>query len=337
MIYGLIAAAGWGVSSVAAAQAARRMGTLAALLISQVTGTVALTAVLAVMRPHLLSLPSATMWGLAGAGFFSLVGWLTYYRALEHGPVGIVSGAAATYGGVTALLALLVLGEPLGRYVGLGDALAVAGVAVAAMQAPGVRKRVGARNGVWGGTGAIGGPGGLVSVNGGGTGGAGGLGGGTGGAGGGNGGRGGKIVRVGAWSGVMLAIVSAVTYGTGAFWLGTYAASAGWLVSALIVDIIAVTVLAAALICKRERLRGGVGMAWAIAAGVAESAALVAFARGGQAGQIALTAGVSSTYPLIPLAFGLVLFRERLSALQVMGVCVAVTGLTLVSMSSGLV
>ena len=102
------------------------MGTLAALLISQATGTIALTAMLAVMR-HLLSLPSATMWGFTGAGFFSLVGWLTYYRALEHGPVGIVSGAAATYGGVTALLALLVLGEPLGRYVGLGDALAVAG------------------------------------------------------------------------------------------------------------------------------------------------------------------------------------------------------------------
>ncbi len=286
MIYGLIAAAGWGVSSVAAAQAARRMGTLAALLISQVTGTVALTLVLAATRPHLPSLPSATMWGLAGAGFFSLLGWLTYYRALEHGPVGIVSGAAATYGGVTALLALLVLGEPLGRYVGLGDALAVAGVAVAAMQAPGRQKREGQRK---------------------------------------------------TWSGVMLAIVSAVTYGTGAFWLGTYAASAGWLVSALVVDIIAVTVLAAALICKRERPRGGVGMAWAIAAGLAESAALVAFARGGQAGQIALTAGVSSTYPLIPLVFGLVLFRERLSTLQVMGVCVAVTGLTLVSMSSGLV
>ena len=307
MIYGLIAAAGWGVSSIAAAQAARRMGTLAALLISQATGTIALTAVLAVMRPHLLSLPSATMWGLTGAGFFSLVGWLTYYRALEHGPVGIVSGAAATYGGVTALLALLVLGEPLGRYVGLGDALAVAGVAAAAMQAPRVRKA--AATGLGGIDGGLD-PRELARQ---------------------------RLARRGTWAGVMLAIVSAVTYGTGAFWLGTYAASAGWLVSALVVDIIAVTVLAAALICKRERPRGGVGMAWAIAAGLAESAALVAFARGGQAGQIAITAAVSSTYPLIPLAFGLVLFRERLSTLQVMGVCVAVTGLTLVSMSSGLV
>jgi len=31
---------------------------------------------------------------------------------------------------------------------------------------------------------------------------------------------------------------------------------------------------------------------------------------------------------------GLLLFRERLSALQVFGICVAVTGLTLVSMST---
>jgi drug/metabolite transporter (DMT)-like permease len=206
------------------------------------------------------------------------------------------------------------------------------------MQAPGIRKRVRAGNGVWG----AGGPGGgnAVSVVGGagGPGGGSGIGvvGGAGGPGGGSG-IGGGLARHGTWAGVMLAIVSAVTYGTGAFWLGTYAASAGWLVSALVVDIIAVTVLAAALICKRERPRGGIGMAWAIAAGLAESAALVAFARGGQAGQIAITAAVSSTYPLIPLAFGLVLFRERLSALQVMGVCVAVTGLTLVSMSSGLV
>jgi hypothetical protein len=54
MEYGLIAAIGWGVSSVAATHAARRMGTLAALLASQVTGTIVLAAVLAAMRPRLL-------------------------------------------------------------------------------------------------------------------------------------------------------------------------------------------------------------------------------------------------------------------------------------------
>jgi drug/metabolite transporter (DMT)-like permease len=304
MVYGLVAAAGWGLSSVAAAYAARRMGTLAALLISQVTGTIVLGLALAALHPHLPTLASTTVLGLAGAGLFSLLGWLTYYRALEHGPVGIVSGAAATYGGVTAILALIVLGEPLGRFGGIGGALAVAGVAAAAMQASG-RPRTVTIDGIpvpreWALDGAAPtrGP------------------------------------RDRPW-GLLLALVSALTYGTGAFWLGAYAASAGWLVSALMVDIISVTVLLVALICRQQRPHGGpAGVMWAVAAGLAEAVALVAFARGGQAGQVAITAAVSSTYPVIPLAVGLVLFRERLSALQVVGICVAVAGLTLVSMSS---
>jgi drug/metabolite transporter (DMT)-like permease len=304
MVYGLIAAAGWGISSVAAAYAARRMGTLAALLISQVTGTIVLAAVLAALHPHLLTLASTTVLGLAGAGLFTLLGWLTYYRALEHGPVGIVSGAAATYGGVTAILALLVLGEPLGRFGGIGDALAVAGVAAAAMQ-PATRPSAISADGIamprqW-----------VV-----------------------DGRAPNRGVHGRPWPGLLLALVSALTYGTGAFWLGAYAASAGWLVSALTVYVISVTVLLVALICRQQRPRGGLtGVAWAVAAGLAEAVALVAFARGGQAGQVAVTAAVSSTYPVIPLAVGLVLFRERLSALQVLGICVTVTGLTLVSLS----
>lgn len=308
MVYGLVAAAGWGLSSVAAAHAARRMGTLAALLISQVTGTIVLGAALAALRPHLPTLASTTVLGLAGAGLFSLLGWLTYYRALEHGPVGIVSGAAATYGGVTAILALIVLGEPLGRFGGIGDALAVAGVAAAAMQSTGRPRAAVTIDGIplprqW----ALDGP----ALT--------------------------RSARSRPW-GLLLALASALTYGTGAFWLGAYAASAGWLVSALIVYIISVTVLLVVLICRQQRPRGGLtGTSWAVAAGLAEAVALVAFARGGQAGQVAVTAAVSSTYPVIPLALGLVVFRERLSALQVLGICVAVTGLTLVSMSSQVV
>ena len=304
MVYGLVAAAGWGLSSVAAAHAARRMGTLTALLISQVTGTIVLGIVLAALHPHLPTLASTTVLGLAGAGLFSLLGWLTYYRALEHGPVGIVSGAAATYGGVTAILALVVLGEPLGRFGGIGDALAVAGVAAAAMQSTGRSRAAVTIDGIpvprqWALDGAA--PA--------------------------------RSARSTPW-GLLLALASALTYGTGAFWLGAYAALAGWLVSALTVYVISVTVLLVALICRQQRPRGGpAGTGWAVAAGLAEAVALVAFARGGQAGEVAVTAAVSSTYPVIPLALGLVVFRERLSALQVLGICVAVTGLTLVSIS----
>jgi drug/metabolite transporter (DMT)-like permease len=300
MLYGLIAAAGWGLSSVAAANAARLMGTLVSLLISQATGTLVLIVALAGMHPHLPALPGPAMLGLIGAGILSLIGWLTYYRALEHGPVGVVSGAAATYGGVTAVLALVVLGEPLGRFGGIGNALAVAGVAAAAMQrttgetqdlVPG-RGRHARPAPAWGR----------------------------------------------AWRGIILALTSALTYGTGAFWLGMYASAAGWLVSTLAMYIISVTVLLVALICRQRPPHGGFGgVAWAFAAGLAEAAALVAFARGGQAGQVAVTAAVSSTYPVIPLAAGLILFRERLSPLQVMGVCITVTGLTMVGLSGQLV
>jgi drug/metabolite transporter (DMT)-like permease len=319
MEYGLIAALGWGISSVAATYAARRMGTLAALLASQLTGAIVLTGVLAAMHPHLLALPGAAVLGLAAAGFLSLIGWLTYYRALEYGPVGIVSGTAATYGGVTALLAMLVLGEPLGVYGGLGDALAIAGVATAAMRvstapADGGWRQVTASR--WAGIAGVSDS--LAPAM--------------------PGVAGRARPRRRPWPGLMLALASAATYGTGSFWLGMYAAAAGWLVSALMIYVISVTVLLAALICKRKRPLADLGgVAWAIAAGLTEAAALVAFARGGQAGRIAITAAVSSTYPVIPLAAGLLLFRERLTALQVFGICVAVVGLTLVSMSTRLV
>jgi drug/metabolite transporter (DMT)-like permease len=319
MEYGLIAALGWCISSVAATYSARRMGTLAALLASQLTGAIVLTGVLAAMHPHLLALPVAAVLGLAAAGFLSLIGWLTYYRALEYGPVGIVSGTAATYGGVTALLAMLVLGEPLGVFGGLGDALAIAGVATAAMRISSAPADGGWRQGFagpWAGIAGVSGS--LTPAM--------------------TGVAGRARPRRRPWPGLMLALASAATYGTGSFWLGMYAAAAGWLVSALMVYVISVTVLLAALICKRKRPQGGTaGLAWAVAAGLTEAAALVAFARGGQAGQVAITAAVSSTYPVIPLAAGLLLFRERLTALQVFGICVAVAGLTLVSMSTRLV
>lgn len=299
MGYGLVAALGWGISSVAAAYAARRMGTLAALLTSQLIGAVALGVILAEQRPHLVMLSESAVVGLIAAGLLTMVGWLTYYRALEHGPVGIVSGTAATYGGVTALLALLVLREPLGRFGGIGAALAVAGVAVAAARnsatEPAQRRyRHAARRPVLSG-------------------------------------------RTTA-PGLLLALASALTYGTGAFWLGMYSESAGWLVSALIVYVVSVTVLAATLVCRGEKPRAGRGGAiWAVAAGLTEAVAIVAFARGGQAGEVAVTAAVSSTYPVIPLLAGLAFFRERISVVQVAGIVVAVSGLAMVSMSTQVV
>ena len=75
--------------------------------------------------------------------------------------------------------------------------------------------------------------------------------------------------------------------------------------------------------------------AWwlAVCAGLVEAAALLALARGGQDGQIAVTAAVSNLYPVIPLATGVLWFRERLTARQVPGAGIITAGSALLSIA----
>ena len=396
----------------------------------------------AVLRPPLADLHGLTLLGLVGAGLLGLIGWLTYYRALESGPVGVVSAIAATYGGIAALLAVFALGEHLGAGGGAGVILAVGGVVIAAAQATGRRAAGKARGSgialalasvVTNGTGRVA--------------------------------LGGFSARVGSLaaafrravvkargSGIALALASAVTYGTGSFALGGFSARVGWLAAALVAYGSSVAALVLAMPFRLARDRGlavaaapagdvlagvlpgfgpapvhhdrldgdwseaarlrpdrglavaaapagdvlagvlpgfgpapvhhdhldgdwseaalavvpqcrvpapsagsprpGVasngdrsahrrrllpgylpGYAWAAAAGVTEAAALAAFSRGGQAGLVAITAAVSSLYPLIPLAAGLWLFGERLRTRQILGVALIVAGLVMISLS----
>jgi drug/metabolite transporter (DMT)-like permease len=305
MTYGLIAALAWGISTIAAAGAARRIGTYTALLVSQLMGAGFLGLLAVMMRPSLAGLDGLALPGLAGAGLLGLLGWLTYYKALQDGPVGVVSAIAATYGGVAAVLAVLVLGERLGLSGGAGVILAIGGVGLA----------------------AAGSSGGLAA---------------------------GGIAR---W-GILLALVSAATYGAGSFLLGGFSAQVGWLAAALVAYGSSVAALVVVLPFRRAGGRAGgaapppdlrqsatrdgesglgrpgyrPGLGWAAAAGLTEAVALAAFSRGGQAGQVAVTAAVSSLYPIIPLAAGWVVFRERLRWRQVLGVACIIAGLVMISL-----
>jgi drug/metabolite transporter (DMT)-like permease len=308
--YGLIAALAWGVSTIAAAWAARRAGTYMALLVSQLVGAGCLGLLAVMMRPSLAGVHGLTLLGLVSAGLLGLLGWLTYYKALQDGPVGVVSAIAATYGGVAAVLAVLVLGERLGLSGGAGVILAVGGVVLAAARSSG----------------------GLAA---------------------------GEMAR----SGILLALVSAAAYGAGSFLLGGFSAQVGWLAAALVAYGSSLAALVLVLPFRRAddgrlgraapppdlrqsatgdgepdtasgRSRPGYppGLGWAAAAGLTEAVALAAFSRGGQAGQVAVTAAVSSLYPIIPLAAGRVMFHERLRWRQVLGVACIVAGLVMISL-----
>ena len=201
MVYGLIAAAGWGASAIAATNAARRTGTYIAVLSSQGTGVVVLVLLAVFLHPPLGAISAPAALGLVGAGLLGLAGYLTFYRALEYGgAVGMVSAISATYGGITTLLAVIVLGEHLSGFGVAGVVLAVVGVALASARSSGTTEAPQI---------AVAEP--IVGIA-----------------------PGPSPTRSLSRAGVPLALASALTYGIGAFLLGDYSAKEGALGSALV-------------------------------------------------------------------------------------------------------
>jgi drug/metabolite transporter (DMT)-like permease len=300
VVYGLIAALGWGISAVAATNAARRAGTYLAVLCGQGLGVLVLLLLAALIQPSFAAANGPVVLSLAGAGLLGLVGYLAFYRALEYGgAVGLVSAISSTYGGVTTVLAVAVLGERLGALGALGVALAVAGIALAAARTAPAEASI-----------AVGEP--IVGVA-----------------------PAPSRIRSLSRAGVPLAIACALAYGIGGFLLGKYSARAGWLVAALIAHGTSVTVLLTALplLGRRKAWQGSAsGVMWAAAAGVTDAVGLLAFSRGGQAGLVAVTAAVSSVYPVIPLVAGAILFREHLTPRQLAGVTGIIAGLVLIGL-----
>jgi len=134
VLFGLIAAFGWGAGDFVISRIARKIGPLPTLLYVQLAGLLAIGLVLLVRRD-----PFPTDFGVwaraAGVNMLNVVGTLCLYRALAVGTLAIVSPLAASFAVVTALLAVLG-GERLAPATLLGVAVVVGGVIVVA-RAPG--------------------------------------------------------------------------------------------------------------------------------------------------------------------------------------------------------
>jgi drug/metabolite transporter (DMT)-like permease len=285
------------------------------VLCAQALGVVLLVLLALLLAPSFAGVDIGVALGLIGSGLLGLLGYLAFYRALEHGgAVGLVSAISATYGGVTTVLAVAALGEHLGIGGAIGVVLAVAGIALAAAR-PAARGddspggagagRTASETSV-----AIGEP--VVGVA-----------------------PAPSRIRALSRAGVPLAIISALGYGIGGFLLGKYSGRAGWLVSALVAHGASITVMLIAFPLLRRRMvwRGNsYGVLWAGAAGLTDAVGLLAFSQGGAAGQVAVTAAVSSVYPVIPLVGGVLLFSEHLTRRQVIGVGGIIAGLVLIGL-----
>src|SRR5215207_2170720 len=129
---GLGAALSWGTMDVASALASRRLGSLKVTAGIQVVSAVLLVALAFGLGTALPSDPLV----LAMAGLLGIVGagaYLSYFTGLRIGPISLVSGVVAAYGGLTVVLAVIVRGESLTSVQALGAAVATLGVVLTAV------------------------------------------------------------------------------------------------------------------------------------------------------------------------------------------------------------
>lgn len=127
MIYGFGAALGWGIADFGAALVGRRIGSHVTVVVSHLTGSLAFAVLFLVARPA---------WHVSGGQFSMLLlngviaaaGYLLVYRALELGPVALVSPIVAAYAAVTVTLAVTLLHESLAGVVLAGTVITIVGV-----------------------------------------------------------------------------------------------------------------------------------------------------------------------------------------------------------------
>jgi drug/metabolite transporter (DMT)-like permease len=308
MTYGLLAAVAWGISTLLAAVAARRIGALRTVVIGEAAGLVCYGTMFGLGHFSLRGI-GGVAWLLVLAGVIGVGGYLAMYRGLESGHVGLVSAISACYGGVIAVLSVVLLRERLTVLAVAGIIATVAGVMVAVLRmgsapeqpAESPAESTGAS--VAASVAASAGPAGV------------------------------KAPAIG----VVFGLIAALCYGIGGFLIGRYTVNLGWLVPVVVARGGAMVLLLGLLATPLRKPAGGhlmPGVLWALAAGVADAAGLVAFTRGDQVGLVAVTAAVSSAYPVIPLIGGLLLFRERLRRQQVGGAMLILAGLILLGVGS---
>lgn len=129
MIYGLGAAIFWGVADLFAAVSGRRIGVAATLVIAHVSSAIAVSAVVVSAGEDLGGLGRVAGW-LLPIAVLTAVAYLTLYRALELGPIALVSPLLASYAVFPVLLAVVFLDESLARLEIAGIAVTIAGAVV---------------------------------------------------------------------------------------------------------------------------------------------------------------------------------------------------------------
>ncbi len=130
--------------------------------------------------------------------------------------------------------------------------------------------------------------------------------------------------------GVILAIVVSIAAGFWQFAIAAFSKEIGWFAPVFLTRLFMVGMLAPVVAARREwpwralnrKLAVGV-----VSVATLETLSLLAFTRGSEIGVVSIVAAASTAYPVIPIIGGIVLFKERLSAIQFAGLFIVSLGL----------
>ena len=127
LLTGLAAALSWGTLDVITALASRVIGSLRVTAGMQSMSAVIFVALALITGTHLPTEPGsfaiAALLGFIGAGAY-----LAYFTGLQHGPIAVVSGVVAAFGGLTVVLSVVFRGESLTTLQAAGATIATIGV-----------------------------------------------------------------------------------------------------------------------------------------------------------------------------------------------------------------
>jgi drug/metabolite transporter (DMT)-like permease len=128
LLLGLLAASVWGTQDVLVAFAGRRVGGIVSAIGIVGTSMVIIFAIGLVAGVGPPSDPRLVAIAIAQGGI-SAIGFTAFYTALRLGPISVVSPTVAVYGGLSSLLAVVILGERPGPVQVAGAIAATVGIA----------------------------------------------------------------------------------------------------------------------------------------------------------------------------------------------------------------
>jgi drug/metabolite transporter (DMT)-like permease len=139
-------------------------------------------------------------------------------------------------------------------------------------------------------------------------------------------------------SGVPFALLAMLCWGVASYLLGRAGQQTGWffpVFGARLVQFIGTLGVASVLAIRGAfgPIPGGRSVVIACASAVCDSVGNAAFVRGSQVGLVSITSAVSASFPLIVIAGSLLLFKERPSVRQWVGILSAILGLILLGLA----